>query len=209
MDFDYFLRYLAAEVAINHWDGSRTWYSDAKKEEWFNNHNYYFYEEENIGGKIWIIPWDMDQTFWPWDYKITLDSKLSKTIDPIFERAVPNWNVPVPEADCKPIWVTRLDNAYITPPNCDKLFKLTASVYGDRYAQLGKQFLNDQYQNQRLIAKIDKYSELIKESVKNDLNILDDKGTTWIKDNWKTFVNELKESLPDRAAMLKKNLETQ
>jgi len=187
MDFDYFLRYLATEVAINHWDGARTWYSDATGQQWSNNHNYYFYEEENADGKIWIIPWDMDQTFWAWDYPTYLD--------PIYgEGNVPNWNVPT--SNCGP---RKVKNDYITAPNCDPLFKLTASVFGNRYAQLGNQFLNDQFQSQRLSAKIDKYSALIdKAEMRNP--------GTWGTDK---YVKELKESLPKRANKLRNDLENQ
>ncbi|GBU23045.1 hypothetical protein R80B4_02959 [Fibrobacteres bacterium R8-0-B4] len=151
MDFDHFLRYMAVDVAINNWDGIRSWYSDRTALEWASNHNYYFYEEENAGGKIWLVPWDMDNTFWE--------------IDPYFETAkVPQWNETPAHCGGHETW----NGEFIRPPNCDKLTKLTASVFWNRFVEFGERFLNDQFVSQRLIDKINTHRLLISESVQSD-----------------------------------------
>jgi len=152
MDFDYFLRYMAVDVAIVNSDGIRAWYSDETARVSFFNHNYYFYEEENADGKIWLIPWDLDKTFWE--------------IDPYFERAkVPQWNeTPV---HCRGYLVSE-EGEHIRAPNCDKLTKLMASVFWSRFMNFGKQFLNYLFSSQRLIDKINTYEQMISESVQRD-----------------------------------------
>jgi len=184
MDFDYFLRYLAVDVAIKNFDGFRTFYM-AKGDGWVwvGNHNYYFYEEENAGGKIWIIPWDLDNTF----YKN----------DEYYETAgVPQWNKTATQTQCsdgfKQTYYDFNGNPYVNllqPPNCDQLFKLTASVGWDRYAQLGEQFLNDQFRTQRLIAKINKHKEVISTHIEQD-PVVD-------KVSWANAVDDLKSYLPN------------
>jgi len=167
MDFDYFLRYLAVDVAIKNWDGARTWYGA-------NNHNYFFYEEESPDGKIWIIPWDLDQTM------------MEK--DNYFERSannnnpLPQWNVPTTNCGMQFI-----NGNVLIPPNCDKFTKLIAAVFWNRYVQLGDLFLKDLFIEQRLKDKIDKYQSLITNSVQQDPVINEN--------TWRNDVNTLKNYL--------------
>ncbi|MDR2694640.1 MAG: CotH kinase family protein [Chitinispirillales bacterium] len=172
MDFDHFLRYMAVDVAVHNWDGIRSWYSDQTARQWSSNHNYYFYEEENAGGKIWLVPWDMDNTFWE--------------IDPYFETAkVPQWNETPEHCGGHPTW----NGEYIRPPNCDKLTKLMASVFWNRFVKLGEQFLRDLFASQRLIDRINTHRQVISESVQRDPNI---SNSSWTND-----VNTLILYLPD------------
>jgi hypothetical protein len=174
MDFDYFLRYMAVDVAINNWDGIRSWYSDETARLWASNHNYYFYEEENTGGKIWLLPWDMDNTFFE--------------IDPYYETAkIPQWNETPEHCAGYPIW----NDEFVRPPNCDKLIKLMASVFWNRFVKLGEQFLADQFISQRLIEKINKHSNVIFEYVQRDPAINNI--------SWANEVNTLKYYMPNLA----------
>ena len=174
MDFDHFLRYMAVDVAINNWDGIRTWYGgEDPNGQWFNNHNYYFYEEENAGGKIWLVPWDMDNTFWE--------------IDPYYETTkIPQWNET--PANCEG-HQNSINGQYIKPPNCDKLTKLMASVFWNRFMNIGEQFLKDLFTSQRLIDKINTYTQVISESVQRDPVI---NNTSWTND-----VSTLKYYMPN------------
>jgi len=177
MDFDYFLRYMAVDVAIQNWDGIRSWYSDKTALKWANNHNYYMYEEENAGGKVWLVPWDLDNTFYE--------------IDPYYETAkVPQWNETPAHCGGHMIWGD--PNQFIRPPNCDKLTKLTASVFWERFVKFGERFLKDQFANQRLIDKINAHRQVISESVRRDPVI---NSNSWTHD-----VNTLILYLPDLAA---------
>jgi spore coat protein CotH len=180
MDFDYFLRYMAVDVAIKNFDGFRSFYMS---NGWVGNHNYFFYEEENIGGKIWIIPWDMDATF--------LKNDL------YYETAgIPQWNKTATQTQCsdgfKQTYYDINGNPYVNlirPPNCDPLFKLAASVGWDRYAQLGEQFLNDQFRSQRMIAKINKHKEVISTYIDQD-PVID-------KASWSNTVDNFKSDFPN------------
>jgi len=173
MDFDHFLRYMAVDVAINNWDGLRSWYSDKTAQQWANNHNYYFYEEENAGGKIWLVPWDMDNTFWE--------------VDPYYETAkIPQWNETPAHCGGHP---SSTNEQFIRPPNCDKLTKLMASVFWNRFMNLGEQFLSDQFVSQRLIDKINTHVRVISESVQRDPIINNS--------SWTNEVNTLKYYMPN------------
>jgi len=184
MDFDYFLRYMAVDVALKNWDGVRSWYSDRTAQLWAVNHNYYFYEEENPDGKIWLIPWDMDQTFSAWGP------------DPYYEQAgVPNWNVTPANCNGHPV---NSGNDYVRPPNCDKLTKMMAAVFWDRFVKLGGQFLNELFASQRLNAKIETYQRLISAHVDRDQNIN--------SNDWTRYVNQLKSDLPSLAAKFSEHL---
>ncbi len=143
IDIDYWLRYIVVDRAIHNADGIMTWYVDTNS-GWMGNHNYYFYEEENPGGKIWIIPWDLNVTLYP--------------SDPVVDDYdMPEWNE-VPES-CDPleIWGGSLS----MPPNCDKLTGLTAKTLWKEFVSFGEQFISEIFTPEKLINKITKYSSLI------------------------------------------------
>jgi spore coat protein CotH len=178
MDFDYFLRYLAVDVAIKNWDGIRSWYVD-KSTGQGNNHNYFFYEEENPDGKIWIVPWDMDQALGQRDnYFDGMGGGFGG-----FGQPLPQWNVPTTNCGSQ----SAGGNNFI-PPNCDKLFKFTASAYWSRYVQLGDLFLNDVFTSQRLNDWIEKHKNTISGAVQQDPAV---NQTAWTND-----VNGMKNYLP-------------
>jgi spore coat protein CotH len=184
MDFDYLLRYLAVDVAIKNWDGIRSWYWDNAKREG-KNHNYFFYEEETSNGKIWIVPWDMDQALVERD--TYFDAMGGGGFGGGFGgQALPQWNVPTTNCGNQSAGFGG-GNTFV-PPNCDKLTKLMAAVYWNRYVQLGDLFLNDLFVSQRLNDKINRHSNLITNAVQQDPNI--NQGT------WTNDVNSLKNYLP-------------
>ena len=186
MDFDYFLRYLVVDVAIKNWDGMRSWYWDNKKQQG-NNHNYYYYEEENANGKIWIVPWDMDQALMQRDTYFDTGGGF-----PGFGgQPLPQWNVPTTNCGAQNVG----GNSFI-PPNCDKLTKLMAAVFWKRYVQLGKLFLKDLFKSERLNDKITKHSNLIDNAMQQDKNLK--QGETY--NSWKNDVNSLKNYLPTHAS---------
>jgi len=182
MDFDYLLRYLAVDVAIKNWDGMRSWYWDSKKQQG-NNHNYFFYEEEakKSNGKIWIIPWDMDQALTSRDNYFDAGG-FGGFPGMGGGQPLPQWNVPTTDCGAKSV----SGNSFI-PPNCDKLTKLTAANFWSRYVQLGDLFLKDVFVSQRLNDKITKHQNLINSAVQQDPNIN--------QSTWTTDVNSLKNNL--------------
>jgi len=187
MDFDHFLRYMAVDVAINNWDGIRGWYSGANGQS-AANHNFYIYEEEaRNGGKIWLVPWDMDNTFWE--------------VCPYFETArVPQWNET--PAHCRGYMVWGDTDQYIRAPNCDPLTKMMAAVFWGRYKQFGEQFLNDQFQNSRMVAKINRHRQLIAPFVAADNAI----QNTWSGYSWENEVNRKIGFMPNLAVKFSRHL---
>jgi spore coat protein H len=158
MDLDYWVRYIAVDRAIHNADGVMTWYYD-RKSGWLGNHNYYFYQEENPGGKIWLIPWDLPAT-------------LTKTDPIVDDKNMPDWYVEPDTCAPKPIWGTD----YGFPPHCDPLTALTADVLWDNFAKAGEQFLAGCFKSDTMKQKIDTYKTLIEPVVAQDSAI---KFKTW------------------------------
>jgi spore coat protein CotH len=192
MDFDHFLRYLVVDVPIKNWDGIRSWYWDSKKQQG-NNHNYYFYEEENSNGKIWIVPWDMDQALVERDSYF--DAGGGMPWGGGGGGALPQWNVPT--TNCAAQAAGFGSNTFV-PPNCDKLFKLMATVFWDRYVLLGDKFLNELFTSQRLNDKITRHQNLINNAVQQDPNIQ--------QSSWSSAVNSLKNYLPNNISSFRSYL---
>ena len=166
MDLDYWVRYIAVDRAIHNADGIMTWYCD-QQPTWIVNHNYYFYQEENPGGKIWLIPWDLPAT-------------LSKT-DPIIDDAgMPDWYVEPDTCAPKPIW----NGGIGYPPHCDKLTALTADALWDNFVKAGEQFLATCFKAECLQKEIEDYTTLIEPIVAQD-HAIDLK-------QWQTNVKDLR-----------------
>jgi spore coat protein CotH len=149
-DFDYLIHYLVVDRAIKNWDGITAFYGTTATNRM--NHNYYLYEEENQGGKLWLIPWDLDNTF--------------RKTDPYIEDArLPNWNV---ECDsCVPykVWAGK---STAIPSNCDKFLKLTAATLWGKFVTSGEEYLKTSFDTTFVRGKVDSYSVLIDSIVKKD-----------------------------------------
>ncbi len=151
MDLDYWLRYIVVDRAIHNCDGIMTWYDQPN---WRNNHNYYFYEEENAGGKLWLCPWDLHVT-------------LTKTDMIIDDFNVPEWNVKPETCRSMLIWGNQLG----IPPNCDPLIGLTASVLWNQFVAFGDQFLATCFNVERMRGTIDTLKNLIDPVIAEDSKI--------------------------------------
>lgn len=141
MNIDYFLDYIVVDRAIHNADGIMTWYYE---KNWQGNHNFYLYEEENAGGKAWLIPWDLNATITP--------------TDPIIDDYdVPEWNV-VPDT-CGPLlgW----GDSQVLPPNCDKLIGLTAATSFGQFKKAGEFFLKEIFTTDRMHARLDNLAKVI------------------------------------------------
>lgn len=152
IDINYFIRYFAVDRAINNWDGITAWYTE---NGWKGNHNFFMYEEENSGGKIWLIPWDLDNTFW--------------RNDPFIGDAdVPNWNET--PSSCDPIGVFG-GSSHVTPSNCDKLTRLLATTQWNTFVKAGEELLNNYFTSDSMNNKIDRYTALIDTIIYRDPKI--------------------------------------
>jgi len=110
-----------------------------------------------------------------------------------FGQPLPQWNVPA--TNCRGQTV---GGSSLMPPNCDKLTKLMAAVFWNRYIQLGDLFLKDLFISKRLNDKIDKHLDLISNAVEKDPNIN--------KSTWTSNVNSLKNYLPNSVTSFNKYL---
>ncbi|MDG5813987.1 CotH kinase family protein [Chitinispirillales bacterium ANBcel5] len=171
LNFNHLLRYIAVDRAINDWDGIMGWYADQNL-RWYGNHNFYFYQEEVEGGKIWLVPWDKDQTF--------------RRSDPFIEDAgVPDWNEAPPTcSEAMPVWG---GGGWVLPPNCDPLTRMLASVFWDDFVKIGHDFLHDLFSAERMIGKIDTYAQTIDDIIRED-PVVD-------HSSWVSNVNSLKTTI--------------
>jgi hypothetical protein len=142
IDLNYFLRYIAVDRAIHNADGMMTWYVEG--ESWYGNHNYFFYEEAFPDGKLWLIPWDLDNTFF----------KNDPIVDDL---GVPDWNVKPVSCDPVKVW----GDSYARPAHCDKLTGMTADLLWNDYVKVCEKMLASSFTVPHLTGKIDFYKQLL------------------------------------------------
>ena len=168
IDFNYWIRYLAVDRAIKNWDGITGWYIG---DNYLLNHNFFLYEEEKAGGKVWIIPWDLDNTF--------------QRSDPFIDDAdIPNWNEKA--QSCEPVAVFTA-TSYVIPSNCDKFTALVAENYWTEFVKTGNELLRKVYIPDNLIRRVDKYFSVIDTLIEKDPHVN--------YNVWKNEVNVLKKNI--------------
>lgn len=169
MDLDYMMRYMVVDRAVAQWDGIMTWYGENDSSM---NHNYYWYEEEQPGGKFWIVAWDYDIAFF--------------ATDPLFETAqVPYWNS---SKESRGVY-TFIGGSKVTSPHSDDMIYNLGQTCWDDFVEVGKAFLNDGFRLDSLTNKIDRWAQLIDDATKEDPNSI----VTY--DQWKSAVEQLKKDL--------------
>jgi hypothetical protein len=139
VDRAYVARYLAADRVMANDDGSAHWWclaiGQGNNPGGVGNHNYYWYEEE-VAGRFWLIPWDMD-------------SSLGATN---FVRIQPEWRT---EAPC-----TCAGNPPQRPTSCDPLFAVWAEWNTD-YEGAVDEFLSGPFAASRIEDKLTRWSTQI------------------------------------------------
>jgi hypothetical protein len=161
-------RYMAVDDAIVNCDGITAMYCADETGLPWNNHNYYFYQEQNRD-VFWLIPWDMDGTLAPCTSYA----------------AVPHWNTP--PVNCgrnDPVW----GHAWVKEPGCDRLFQAIAKDRTDYQAAVD-QLLAGPFSEQTILKKIDLWSKFIHDSEVAD-------PTAEGEVSWTSAVKELKATLP-------------
>lgn len=149
-DLDYLLKFLAVDRAVIAIDGIMTWYIEGK---FAGNHNYYWYEENMVGGKFYLLPWDYDATFY--------------APDGLFDIAgVPRWNEE-PVSDTFTIY----GESKVIAPSTDNLIYLLGQTCWERYVDIANEFLNNQFSKENLVKKIENWKSLIGPHLKDDPNI--------------------------------------
>ncbi len=146
IDMDYFLKFMVVDRAVEQWDGIMTWYGK-------RNHNYYWYEEEQAGGKQWIIPWDYDLTF-------TLEDELFEVHD------IPYWNT-----GFETCGEYNFRAHQVLAPTCDELISMVGTQYWDEFVTIGEDFLEGPFSVDSLENKVSRWVELIDDAVSKDPNL--------------------------------------
>jgi hypothetical protein len=138
-DRGYVARFLAADRVMANDDGSAHWWclsvGQGNNPGGIGNHNYYWYEDE-LGGRFWLIPWDMD-------------SSLRATE---FVRIKPEWRTTAP-CSCS-------GNPPQRPTSCDPLFSIWAGWSAD-YEAAVDEFLSGPFERSRVDSKLAQWSAQI------------------------------------------------
>jgi spore coat protein H len=151
MDVEWLARYMAVEQGVGNADGMSVWYCYDPNGSECRNHNYYWYQE--TGREFfWLVPWDMDNTFYVPD-----DS------DP----AVPFAWDEVP-ASCAQLAVTPWDNVWLRAASCDDLTRALGTRYRDLFTAATEEFLAGPFAAAAVADKIDRWEAQIAEAVARD-----------------------------------------
>lgn len=120
MDVPTLVSFLAVDRLIDNWDGIVGWYCSAQGQ--CSNHNYFWYEEVSRD-RVWLIPWDLDNT-------MQVPSPIRTSY------GMPDWDASPSDCTLRQIFL----GFYGRPPACDHFIGLMAQVlrpdYDARTAEL-------------------------------------------------------------------------
>lgn len=172
-DLDNLLKFIAVDRAVIASDGIMTWYVEGK---FYGNHNYFWYEENRVGGKFFLLPWDYDCSFYAPDALHDL-------------AGVPRWNE-------KPTGKTYtiFGDGEVVAPSEDKLIYLLGQTCWDRYVKIAEKFYENQFSKEALLEKIDNITELIEPHLKDDPNLINTEDLTGFE-TWQQSVEYFKNSI--------------
>jgi spore coat protein H len=152
MSLEYLWRYMAVEVAIADIDGITRFSCDAATGMYCGNHNYYMYEAERED-RIWLVPWDLDLTFW-----------TRSEFD-----AVTPWDKP--QADCTQRWMAW--GSKTMAPACDTFFRGLVAAGRPGYLAAVNRLLDGPFQVAAMQADLDRWAAQIDAAVRMDPGLMD------------------------------------
>lgn len=154
VDIEETLRYIAVDRALKNWDGIMAFYSPSSP------HNFYWYHDVDGSGLFRLVPWDMDNTLWEFDPYMSPEQWVSAL-------AVPDWNVN--PRNCEPRSVWELDGGTkITPPRCDPFLSRLAETHWQQFEAIGQELLDDTFNPQRMLNRVDYFANLIEPTIAED-----------------------------------------
>lgn len=113
IDIPTLVSFMAVDRLIDNWDGIVAWYCTAQGI--CRNHNYFWYEE--VGrDRVWLIPWDLDNT-------MQVPSLMRDSY------GVPDWNASPTDCALRQVFF----GYYARPAGCDRLIGLTAQTLWAEY----------------------------------------------------------------------------
>ncbi|HTV25427.1 MAG TPA: CotH kinase family protein [Polyangiaceae bacterium] len=154
VDVDTLLRYVAVDRALKNWDGIMAFYAPTTP------HNFYWYQAGGSDGRFHLIPWDLDQTLWPFDPY--MDPQQWVTAAPI-----PDFNTRPMHCAPRPIW-DEAGTERVTPPRCDRLLDALAQSQWPRLVELGHELLAGPMAIARLEATLDVWAPVLEPLVAED-----------------------------------------
>jgi spore coat protein H len=154
VEMDPLLRYIAVDRALRNWDGIMAFYSR------LSPHNFYWYQDDGPTPRFHLIPWDLDNTFWPFDPY--MDPQEWVTAPP-----VPDFNAEPLDCEPRPIWEAG-GPEHVTPPRCDRLLDGLAERHWPRLVELGRELIGGPLAPGRLTALADEWGSLLEPIVAED-----------------------------------------
>lgn len=177
-DLDMLMRFLAVDRLIDNWDGIVGWYCQGAT---CFNHNFYWYES-TTEDRLWLIPWDMDNTF---DEPSPIRTYYS----------MPDWDE---STSCAPIQVFWGING--RAPGCDPLIQRLARVTWDRYVAATQAVLADSFALDTLNARVDALAAHLESSIAEDPNL------DISMQDWRDAVLQLKSSMAAKRAYIENKI---
>ncbi|WP_205633159.1 CotH kinase family protein, partial [Enhygromyxa salina] len=145
MDADALMRYIAVDRAIENWDGIVGLYGLPA-----GNHNFYWYEE-TLADRVWLIPWDLDRTF---DYPNPI----------VTQYGTPVWN----EAPGSCAGIPTFGGVNRYPAMCDDFIRRIVTQRHDEWTAAAQEFLNTLFTQEELDSRVDFYANQIDAAVQED-----------------------------------------
>lgn len=112
-DLPTLVSYLAVDRLIDHWDGFVGWYCNQAGQ--CGNHNYFWYEE-TARDRVWLVPWDLDNT-------MMVPSPIRTSY------GMPDWTGSPTDCALRPIFLGFLGR----PPACDRFTALMVQALWTDY----------------------------------------------------------------------------
>ena len=178
VEIEALLLYIAVDRAIRNWDGIMAFYTPRSP------HNFYWYHEAGPSPRFHLIPWDLDDTFWPFDPYMHPEQWV--TAPP-----VPDFNVRPLHCEPRPIWEPDGPER-LTPPHCDALLGGLAEGYWGRFAALGRELLGGPLSAEELLGRVEAWRTRVEPLVAAD--------STIDRVDWERAVGELRAILAERVA---------
>jgi len=179
LDVETLARYLAVDRALRNWDGITSFYDPRTP------HNFYWYDDGGVSPHFQLIPWDLDDTYWPYD-------PYTDPEPPVTAPPIPNLNVRPAHCEPRPIWSADGSGGHVTPGRCNALLDALVTRHWPRVVELGGQLLAGPFAPSTQSARVDAWAASLSSIVAEDPVL--DRGA------WESAVSDLHDVLERSAA---------
>lgn len=179
LDVDALTRYLAVDRALRNWDGITSFYDPRTP------HNFYWYDEGAESPRFQLIPWDLDDTYWPYD-------PYTAPEPPVTAPPIPDLNVRPAHCEPRPIWRADGSAGHVTPGRCNALLDAFVTRHWPNIVERGGQLLAGPFAPAAQSARVDAWVVSIAPIVAED-PVLD-------SSSWESAVADLHDVLERSAS---------